>query len=201
MAGKTAAKNTMKSDISLVKFPKDFVQKRKETAVTKAEYEYGTNGEKLEFEIKQKLSPTELAALAEYPIVASTVNNVYYDHYYELNFRLGLLMMCTNLDITDMEGTLEYLLEGEDSLFWYVCLRLDDDLRDLIHDACDNRRKKKIGENEANNHPIMKLFSIFGENLEQYLGDAAEKLQQDMKNVITETMPSTNTGGEISETS
>ena len=206
MAEKTAAKkNTKKVNTSLVKFPKDFVQKRKEAAVTKAAYEYGPNGETLDFEINPYINPIELAALAEYPIVSSTVNGVYYDHYYELNFRLGVLMMCTNLEIKAMEGTLQYLLEGEDSLFWYVWLRLDDDFRDIIRDACDIRRKEKIASDEANNSPVMKLFSSFGEslkeNLAQYVGNAAELLEQDMKNVITETVPSTNPGDDISETS
>lgn len=205
MAGKTAKKTTKTTKNSLVKFPKTFVPMKKNEKVVHVEYEFGD--EKLSFDIYQTISTTELYALAEYCVISSTIpvgdKNVYCDQLYEMNFRLGVLQQMTNLDMSSIDsGELHFLLEGEDSLYWFVDLRLEDDVKCLIRDACEIRRNKMLEKQTLESSPLFTLVKQFGVGLNQYISQAVPQLQEDMKAIYDEvnTMAK-QSGDEVSEAS
>ena len=205
MAGKTAKKTTKTTKSSLVKFPKTFVPMKKNEKVVHVEYEFGD--EKLSFDIYQTISTTQLYALAEYCVVSSMIplgnEKVYCDQLYEMNFRLGVLQQMTNLDMTSIASEeLHFLLEGEDSLYWFVDLRLEDDVKCLIRDACEIRRNTMLEKQKMESSPLFTLVKQFGAGLNQYISQPVPQLQEDMKAIYDEvnTMAK-QSGDEVSEAS
>lgn len=205
MAGKTAKKITKTTKSSLVKFPKTFVPMKKNEKVVHVEYEFGD--EKLSFDIYQTISATQLYALAEYCVVSSMIplgnEKVYCDQLYEMNFRLGVLQQMTNLDMSSIASEeLHFLLEGEDSLYWFVDLRLEDDVKCLIRDACEIRRNTMLEKQKMESSPLFTLVKQFGAGLNQYISQAVPQLQEDMKTIYDEvnTMAK-QSGDEVSEAS
>ena len=191
MANKTSTKNSAnkiseknksganKSANNLVKIPKDLINQRKSKNVINVSYEYSEENN-ISFDIYNYIDPHKIPTFAEYCIITSMINGEYKDYLFETNFRVAVLMQFTNLDIASTPEYLYYLIEGEDSLFWFVWYRLDKDLREFIEAISNSRRQEELSKQKASLSPIYRLVSIFGDQLNDYSKKAVEMLKSDI---------------------
>lgn len=191
MANKTSTKNSAnkiseknksgakKSANNLVKIPKDLINQRKSKNVINVSYEYSEENN-ISFDIYNYIDPHKIPTFAEYCIITSMINGEYKDYLFETNFRVAVLMQFTNLDIASTPEYLHYLIEGEDSLFWFVWYRLDKDLREFIEAISNSRRQEELSKQKASLSPIYRLVSIFGDQLNDYSKKAVEMLKSDI---------------------
>lgn len=172
-----------------IKLPKAYVGALKKEAVKIDTLKFGDSA--VDIEIKQTVSPVELAALVNFCIDYATVHSgessVYDDRFYQIGFRLGVIATFTNLDINSYADDVQYLVTGENSLYWFIAPRIDADTFDLVNEACSTRRDEELKNRENALSPLGGLMRTIKNAVSQaadYLNAASEHIEEDVENTI-----------------
>lgn len=198
MATKNSGEKKARSKKGIAKIPAVYMKTAKAASAAPSQIElFGADGEQVV--IKQTISPWDLIALSNFCISYSTYDSngvpVYEDRFFEFGYRLGVLMYFTNLDIESAvdQADTEYLVTGDNAIFWPVYEQINDDTKQLVRDACLYRRKQEVDKLENAATPLGTLISTFnkafGENLSKYVESASDALISDMRNASEDYKP------------
>lgn len=198
MATKNSGRKKARSKKGIAKIPAVYMKTAKAASATPSQIElFGADGEQVV--IKQTISPWDLIALSNFCISYSTYESngvsVYEDRFFEFGYRLGVLMYFTNLDIESAvdQADTEYLVTGDNAIFWPVYEQINEDTKELVRDACLYRRSQELDKLENAATPLGTLISTFnaafGENLSKYIGNASDALIADMREAAEEYAP------------
>lgn len=180
------SKTSKKENKSGVKFPSDFIKYRLNNSIIDCEYPYvdGDDKKVLKFKIINTLPTDKMPSFVEYCILASNINGEYKDYLFETNFRVAVLMQFTNLDIISLAQNLNSLIQGEDSLFWFVWYRLDSDLRDIVKTASNNRRMEECEKIKESYSPLSQIALAFKDQIKEYSQSASEILKEEYNKLV-----------------
>ena len=149
MATKNSGQKKSRAKKGITKIPAVYMKTARATSSAPSQIElFGADGEQVV--IKQTISPWDLIALSNFCITYSTYESngvpVYEDRFFEFGYRLGVLMYFTNLDIESAvdQADTEYLVTGDNAIFWPVYEQINDDTKELVRDACLYRRRQEL---------------------------------------------------------
>lgn len=177
---KTSAKKSSATKKKLVSIPQIYMDTTKSLSTAPSQIDiFGEDGEPIT--IKQTIGPWDIITLSNFCISYSSYKSgdteIYDDRFFEYGYRLGILMYFTNLDIEPVADQSEYLVTGENAIFWPIYEQINEDTKKLVREACLFRRNEELSKIRNAASPLGMLLSqigkAYGDGLKKYIDDAS----------------------------